>query len=164
MELLSHDHRLMIGKHKGTSLKDVPDHWYIWMLNQDPFVKSEKIYDLKIKQYITAYFKRCADCNNLFRSEDTEKQYCLYCEKTTHSPKAISMKLTIEPEYSGPWQNIKKDGLPPKGIRVFKYTPEVNASQINLALSVCDSDALKHCDPSTWWMLVPELPVPLIIN
>jgi hypothetical protein len=53
------------------------------------------------------------------------------------------------------------DKLPEKGERVLKYTPNVNISQENMAVSIIDGYMLKFAEEDTWWMPIPELPVPL---
>ena len=53
------------------------------------------------------------------------------------------------------------DRLPEKNQRVLRYTPNVNISQENMAVSFIDGYILKFAEEDTWWMPIPELPVPL---
>lgn len=56
------------------------------------------------------------------------------------------------------------DRLPKAGERVLRYTPSINISQVNMAVSIVDANILKYADEDTWWMPIPELPVPLNVN
>jgi hypothetical protein len=56
------------------------------------------------------------------------------------------------------------DRLPKANERVLRYTPSINISQVNLAVSIVDANILKYADEDTWWMPIPELPVPLNVN
>jgi hypothetical protein len=53
------------------------------------------------------------------------------------------------------------DRLPEKNERVLRYTPNVNISQENMAVSIIDGYILKFAEEDTWWMPIPELPVPV---
>lgn len=53
------------------------------------------------------------------------------------------------------------DRLPEKNQRVISYTPNINISQENKAVSIIDGYILKFAEEDTWWMPIPELPVPL---
>ncbi len=56
------------------------------------------------------------------------------------------------------------DRLPKANERVLRYTPSINISQVNMAVSIVDANILKYADEDTWWMPIPELPVPLNVN
>jgi hypothetical protein len=53
------------------------------------------------------------------------------------------------------------DRLPEKNQRVIRYTPNININQENMAVSIIDGYILKFAEEDTWWMPIPELPVPL---
>jgi len=61
------------------------------------------------------------------------------------------------------WINVK-DRLPEPELRVIRYNSNVNISQENMAVSVCDGQMLKYADEGTWWMPIPELPEPLKVH
>lgn len=56
------------------------------------------------------------------------------------------------------------DRLPEPNQQVIRYTPNVNISQERMAVSIIDGHILKFSEEDTWWMPIPELPVPLKLN
>jgi hypothetical protein len=47
------------------------------------------------------------------------------------------------------------DRLPEKNQRVIRYTPNINISQENMAVSIIDGYILKFAEEDTWWMPIP---------
>lgn len=58
------------------------------------------------------------------------------------------------------WKNVKEE-LPDPGVKVLKYTSEINVGQRDIALSVVDGHNLRYADETIYWCYIPELPVPL---
>lgn len=46
------NHKLEFGKHTGTLLSDIPDHWFDWISHQPWFIKSTEPYHTELKEYI----------------------------------------------------------------------------------------------------------------
>ncbi len=58
LQLMDDSHIICFGKHQGKKLKDIPISYFMWLIQQESFMKSQDSYNVKLKIYINVRKKK----------------------------------------------------------------------------------------------------------